>query len=95
MPESDVRRFMSAEEAMEFDDTREAKIRRKEIGRTNRETAVLRYPIGARLRAVTGPFGGFAGHVICITGRGTIEAMIEIFGGLTPVEFPISMVEPA
>lgn len=53
-----------------------------------------RFPVGSRVRALTGPFGGFAGLVTSLPGRGVVKAMIEIFGRLTPVEFRYDMVEP-
>lgn len=95
IPASDVRRFMDAEAALAFDETRDARIRRGEIGRSRRETAIMRFPVGVRVRAVSGPFGGFSGLVTSVTGRGAVVAMLEIFANATPVEFPIEMVEPA
>ena len=54
---------------------------------------MLRFPIGARVRALRGPFGGFSGHVSDITGRGVVKAMLAMFGGLTPVDFTIEDIE--
>lgn len=89
-----IRRFVTAQANLEFDDTREAKIKRKEIGRNRKQTTAMRYPVGSRLRALSGPFGGFAGHVVSVTGRGTVKAMLSIFGGMTLVEFAAEAVEP-
>lgn len=93
--EADVRRFMSDQAALKFDQTREARIARGEIGSNRRETAELRFARTRRFRVVKGPWGGWAGEVEAITARGSIRAMMAIFGGLTPVEFSLDMVEPA
>jgi transcription antitermination factor NusG len=38
-------------------------------------------------------FGGFAGQVVDVNGRGAVNVLIEIFGRLTPVEFPAADVD--
>lgn len=70
------------------------RFRAAEAAREFDDTKRVRFPIGSRVRAVAGPFGGFAGRVTSLTGKGVVEAMIEIFGRLTPVKFPYDMVEP-
>ncbi|MCB1499726.1 MAG: hypothetical protein KDK07_08025 [Bauldia sp.] len=96
--EAEVRRFMSAQEEGRFDETKAAQARRererrRSAGRGRAAEAVLRFPIGARVRALRGPFGGFSGHVSDITGRGVVKAMLAMFGGLTPVDFTIEDIE--
>lgn len=98
VPEGEVRRFLDAQACGAFDETRQAEARRARerrlsVGPDRREDAILRYPIGARVRALRGPFGGFSGHVTDITGRGAVRAMIALFGGLTPVEFTVEDIE--
>lgn len=58
------------------------------------DTKQDRFPKGSRVRAVGGPFGGFAGRVVSVAGRGVVHAMLEIFGRMVPVQFPYNMVEP-
>jgi transcription antitermination factor NusG len=93
IPSSDIARFRKAESEGAFDDTREAKIRRREIGRTKRDTTALRFPKGAEVKITAGPFSGFYGQVTSVNGRGAVEAMVRLFSGLTPVEVPVEMVE--
>jgi transcription antitermination factor NusG len=52
------------------------------------------FPIGSRLRVLSGPFGGFAGLVVSHPGRGVVRAMVEIFQRSTPVSFPFDTVAP-
>lgn len=76
---------------MAFDETREAAIHRKQIGRTRRETTALRFKPGRRVRVAGGidmPFGGFAGQVENVNGRGAVTVLLQIFGRVTPVELP-------
>lgn len=89
-----VERLIEMQDRLEFDDTREAKIRRREIGRNERETITMRFPVGTRVRAKNGPFKAFGGMVTNINARGEVEAMIELFGRMTPVEFPAADLEP-
>ncbi len=65
-----------------------------EAARLFDDTKAERFPVGSRVRALSGPFGGFAGQVTSVAGRGVVKAMIEIFGRMTPVEFRFDMVEP-
>lgn len=84
---SDVEVFRQKQANLEFDDTTEARIRRKEIGRTRRETIAMRFAPGKPVRVKRGPFEGFAGMIKDVNGRGAVTAMIELFGRLQPVEF--------
>lgn len=95
VPQSQIDRLLVAEADMKFDDTQEAKIRRKEIGRNKRETTAMTFKPGSKVRARSGPFGGFSGLVKDVTGRGAVEAMLDIFGRMTLVEFDSEMVELA
>ena len=93
-----VEAFRQAEAELEFDETRAARLRRKEIGRTLKATAAMRFPVGAAIRVKTDfsrahPFGGFFGQVESVRGKGVITAMIELFGRLTPVDFQASEIE--
>jgi transcription antitermination factor NusG len=93
-----VEKFRRAEAELEFDETRAAKLRRKEIGRTMKATAEMKFPAGTDIRVKKGvahahPFGGFFGKVESVRGRGVVTAMIELFGRLTPVEFQADEIE--
>jgi transcription antitermination factor NusG len=57
-------------------------------------TKAASFPIGSRVRALSGPFSGFSGLVDSLPGRGVVKAMVQLLGGLVPVEFPFDMVEP-
>lgn len=90
-----IERFRDAEAALAFDETRDAQIKRGIIGRRKRETAKIKFPLGCQVRIKEGPFGGFYGQVVNVTGRAAVQAMLNLFGQMTPVEFPIAMVERA
>lgn len=75
----------------------EAEIHRLKEGEAARAFDVTkrgRFPRGSRVRVVRGPFGGFAGQVSSLPGRGIVKAMVEFLGTLRPVEFKYDMVEP-
>lgn len=95
VPDETVERFRRAEADMEFDDTREARIKRGLEARTKRDTIRLQFPAGSRVAVTAGPLAGFHGKVTSVTGRAMVRAMIELFGGLTPVELPVDAVEVA
>lgn len=94
IPAEAVQRFRAAQAAKLFDETNEARRRRGEL-LSKREATARLFPPGSMIRATSGPFGGFSGLVTNVTGRGAIEAMIEIFGRATPVEFAPDTVEGA
>lgn len=84
-----------AEEQHVFDETREGKLYRREIGKNKRETTRMKFPVGSKVRINEGPFATFAGEVTNVTGRGYIEVITMMFGRLTPVEVEPSQVEQA
>ena len=91
-----VRWFMAKQEGLAFDDTEEARLRRGEIGRTRRETIAKRFAAGSQLKvSPEHPFGGFYGQVVDVTGKGTVRAMLQLFGAMRLVEFAPGAVEPA
>lgn len=85
----------AAEADLVFDDTREARIKRKQEGRTKRETTAMRYQPGAKVQALRGPFAGYSGAVVSVTGRGMVKVMMQIFGGEAPVEIPVEWLDAA
>lgn len=83
-----------------FDDTETARIKRREQGRTRKETIKLTFVEGLPVRVKKDwqhehMFSGFHGQVVSVTGRGTVKTMMEIFGNLVPVEIEASFLEPA
>lgn len=93
MPEEEINLLRQAEADMVWDDTREARIRRKQEGRTRRETATLRFPPGAEIEISTGAFAGFSGRVESVAGRGIVKALISIFGRLTAVDLAVDNIK--
>lgn len=85
--------IQAAEQGHVFDETREGKLFRGEIKKTQKETTRMRFPIGSGVTISSGPFATFSGEVTNITGRGYIEVMTMIFGRLTPVEVLPDQVE--
>lgn len=81
-----VNRLRAAETGMEFDDTRAARILRKQEGRTKRETTAMQFPEGSSVDIVSGTFAGYHGMVRGVTGKGLVVVMLQMFGGLVPVE---------
>lgn len=95
VPAAHVERFFTAEINMEFDDTTKAKIHRGEIEKDAKRQLKRTFPKGASVQVKDShPFGGFFGQVVSVSGKGKIKAMLEIFGGLTPVEFDAADIEP-
>lgn len=92
VPASVVEHCRQQQADMVFDETREAKIRRKEIGRTRRETTAMMFAPGSAIRVAEGPFAGFNGQVTNVNGRGEVKALINLFGGLTLVDFDVGQI---
>ena len=93
MPTGTVERFMAMQANLEFDDTREAKRRHNKFSKTKTEMVCQKFPIGSRIRAKDGPFSAFGGHVTNVSAQGEVQALIEMFGRLTPVQFPADDLE--
>ncbi len=91
IPTREIERFQQAEADMQFDDTREARIHRQEIGRTARLTAQMQFPTGTTVSLNGGPFTGFSARVTSVTGRNTLRAMIQLFGQLSEIEVPLEI----
>jgi transcription antitermination factor NusG len=88
IPSRLVERLMAAQLNMEFDDTREAKKRRG-------ERVVSIYQPGVKISVTKGPFASFGAEIDMVRANGTIAALIEIFGRMTPVELTPDQVELA
>lgn len=88
-----LRAVQEAEADLQFDTTRAAKIRRGEIGKTRRETVRMRFPAGSSIKITDGPFSNFIAQVTNVTAKGKLQALVMVFGHLTPVEIPAKWAE--
>jgi len=86
VPSRLVERVMAAQLAMVFDQTREAATRRGEDARSI-------YQPGVIVGITGGPFATFNAEVESVKPNGTIEALIKLFGRMTPVELDPAQVE--
>lgn len=93
--EHPVERLMEMQSNLDFDDTRDAKIKRREIGRNKRETTKMKFPVGSRVRAKDGPFATFRGYVTNVKAKGEVAVLLNVFGRMTPCDFPSDWVEAA
>jgi transcription antitermination factor NusG len=62
----------------------------EEIAKEDGTLGSLGVKPGDLLEVRDGPFVGFKAEVVCLTARRTIEALVEIFGRKTPVEFDLA-----
>lgn len=93
--EAALEEIKAAERDFAFDETREGKLHRREIGKTKRETTRIKFPVGSKVRINDGPFATFGGEVTNVNGRGHLQVMTEIFGRMTMVEMEPNQVEAA
>jgi transcription termination/antitermination protein NusG len=86
-----------AEVDMQFDDTRAARIHRKEEARSKKATTEMQFPKGEGILVTDSinPFAMFGGVVQEITKSGRVIVLIELFGRMTPVEFEARQLTPA
>lgn len=86
---NDVQAIYLAEVDMRFDDTRAARIHRKEEAASIKETVKMKFPRGRDIYVTDErhPFSGFHGLVEEVTKTGNVMALINLFGRMTPVEF--------
>ena len=85
----DVQAIYLAEVDMRFDDTRAARIHRKEEAASIKETVKMKFPRGRDIYVLDErhPFAEFHGIVQEVTKTGNVVALINLFGRMTPVEF--------
>lgn len=95
VPAMDVQAIQLAEIDMIFDDTRAARIHRKEEAATRKATIEMKYQPGKEFAVTDGPFASFHAIVEEVTKSGNIKAMVSLFGRLTPVEFEASQLTAA
>jgi transcriptional antiterminator NusG len=87
VPFKDVERIFLAEVDMQFDDTRAARIHRKEEAATRKATLEMRFAKGTTHVIKSGPFESFLAEVEEVTKAGDIKAIVSLFGRLTPCVF--------
>ncbi|MGO4449073.1 transcription termination/antitermination protein NusG [Phyllobacterium sp. TAF24] len=89
----DVEAIYIAEIEMDFDDTKVARIHRREEAVSIRENIARRFPAGQGVIVTdkSNPFAAFGGVVEQVTKTGRIVALMELFGRMTPVEFDLKV----
>lgn len=95
VPAGMVEEIFLAEIDMQFDDTREARIHRHEEARTKKENTARTFRQGRNVRVIEGLFASFSGVVEEVTSRGTVKALVAIFGRWAAAEFEPSQLSPA
>jgi transcriptional antiterminator NusG len=93
--EKDVASIYDAEMNMDFDDTKAARIHRREEAKTKKLTLEMKWPAGLHVRVNDGPFKSFMGEVESITNRGHIQVLVGIFGRKVSVEMEAPQIEAA
>lgn len=85
IPRATIERFMKAQRRGDFN----------HISPTSKKLrAKTKFPLGSRLKVKTDhPFGGFYGQVTKIKGKGVVQAQIELFGRLVPVELDVDDID--
>ncbi|EJN04259.1 transcription termination/antitermination NusG family protein [Phyllobacterium sp. YR531] len=87
--EKSVENIYLSEIEMDFDDTRAARIHRKEETVSVKQNTRRQFPVGMSV-FVTGegsPFASFGGVVDEVTQSGKVRTLLELFGRMTSVEF--------
>ena len=94
LPPGLVEEIMNAEIDLQFDETREARLRRGEIGKSGRATTRLRFPVGSRIVTRAGTvIPGFHGMVTSVTGRRAIKAVLDGLEHMGEIELPVKGIE--
>jgi transcriptional antiterminator NusG len=86
-----------AEIDMQFDDTRAARLHRKEEARSKKAKTESEFSPGRSIFVTEkgNPFVTFGGVVDEVTNAGRVITLIDIFGRMTPVEFEPRQLTPA
>jgi transcriptional antiterminator NusG len=96
VPANLVVAFQVAEQNMEFDDTRAARIARKEEAETKKETAKLKFPIGTIVGLdENGPMAHVWGEITKHLKSGRVKVELSLFGAKMEVESDIEKLRPA
>lgn len=94
--ENHVEAIYLAEIDMEFDDTREARIHRREELESAKDNTKREFPAGRNVFVTEkgNPFATFGGVVEEVTKSGKVIALIELFGRMTAVQFDGKQLTP-
>lgn len=92
---TDVEAFYMAEADMRFDDTRAARIHRREEAATRKATLEMKFAAGRMVGVSDGPFAGFNAVVQEVTKTGNIKVMLDLFGRFTAAEFEAGQLSAA
>lgn len=86
-----------AEVDMRFDDTRAARIHRRQEAKSKKVTTEMQFPKGESILVTDtiNPFAMFGGVVQEVTKSGRVIALVELFGRMTPIEFEARQLTPA
>lgn len=92
----DVESIFLAEIDLQFDDTREARIHRKEELESAKDNTKRAFPAGRSVFVTDkgNPFATFGGVVEEVTKSGKVIALIELFGRMTAVQFDGKQLTP-
>jgi len=94
VPARAVEEIFLAETDMQFDDTRAARIHRKEEARTKKATLAMTFAATSEWLVSDGPFASFNATVEAVTSAGLVRALVYIFGRSTVVEFEPKQLSP-
>jgi transcriptional antiterminator NusG len=87
--------FQVAEMNMEFDDTRAARIARKEEAATKQETAKLKFPLGTPVYVDDSLFAQLPAVILKHLKSGRVKVEREVFGSKIVEEADIEKLRPA
>jgi transcriptional antiterminator NusG len=97
VPSQSVVEIQCAETDMRFDDTRKARIHRREEAKTRKLTVEMKFPPGREVVVSDAkhPFADFHAVVDEVTKSGNIRALVTLFGRAVAVEFQAVQLSPA
>lgn len=97
VPAIEIAKIEEAEIDYRFDDTRKARIHRKEEAKTRKLTTEMKFPPGKEVFVTDAshPFVDFHAVVEEVTKTGNIRALVNLFGRATSVEFQAGQLKPA
>lgn len=97
VPEKSVEDIYFAEIEMDFDDTRAARIHRKEELDSEKDNIARQFPTGQNVFVIdpANPFSEHTAVVQEVTKTGKIKTLLQLFGRMTPAEFSPSQLASA
>lgn len=95
VPRWEVEDLQNREWDMQFDDTRAARIHRKEEAKSRKATLEMKYRPGVEVAVEKGLLAPCLGIVKEVTKRGTVKVSIKLFGSEVAAEFEADNLRPA